>query len=263
MKMLKVLSVFLPLFLLLQCAPDRNELITEGRLLRQAGKYSEALENFKAALKMKKDAEVYKEIGNVYLLGHHDFEKAEQYYLNSLSEDPEYINALHNMGLLRLQQYENSLDEKGQGNEQYLERASDWFAKVRKIDPYFQLTLQETGKVLFYREKYDEAIELLQETIKRNERSPIGYSIIGQIYLKGKNRPEEAERYLTKAYSLNPDNAEISFYLAQTYGRLDQRDKAEYYYDRYLNLVEKKAIDKEEIEAARKNRENITGGIED
>src|SRR5262245_42251474 len=126
-----------------QCGKSYEDLLKEGMELRKSQKWADAKQTLFSAAEKKQTAEVYKELGNVFLLGEQNLGEAEGYYKKALGIDPAYINAEFNMAVVNLKKYEFTLDESGKGNEAILEEANRWFKKVYAQNPNFGVGIEE------------------------------------------------------------------------------------------------------------------------
>ncbi|MCP2597053.1 tetratricopeptide repeat protein, partial [Candidatus Aminicenantes bacterium AC-335-G13] len=61
------------------------------------------------------------------------------------------------------------------------------------------------------------------------------YTRIGKIYYK-MNKPENAIKFLEKAREIRPENFEVNYYLALSYDKLDQFEKASQLYNELIKL---------------------------
>ena len=112
------------------CGKSYEDLLQSGIELRGAQKWHEAKNALFAAAEKKQTAEVYKELGNVFLVGDQNIVEAEGYYKKALAVDPGYVDAQYNMGIVHVKKYEQTLDDYGKGNDALLAEADTWFKKV-------------------------------------------------------------------------------------------------------------------------------------
>lgn len=231
--------------------------LDKAKSYRISGQFEKAEMILSQLLKMEETKEVYKELGNIYLIGYNDLQRAETAYQKSLKLDPQYVNSLHNMGLVYLKKYENSMDHAGKGNKTFLLTSKEWFNKVLEINPDFYLTLVEYAKAFYYNKDYSQAIEYLEKAIPLNASYAPIYSVKGQIYLKGLNDINKALYNLKKSYGLDPNNIENIYFLAICYGEAKDKENFVYFFDKYIKMLERKKVDSKIIEDYRKEKEHI------
>ncbi len=224
---------------------------------RSSGQYEKAEMVLNQLIKREKNKDAYKELGNVYLTGYEDINRAEEAYQNSLKLDPLYVNSLHNMGLVNLKRYENSLDHQGVGNEEYLKKAMEWFDKAIGKDPNFYLTHVEYAKVYYYQKDFPKALELLEKAIPLNAAYAPIYSIKGQIYLKGLKDFDKAMYNLKKSYSLDPQNGENIYFLAICYAEVKDKQNFIFYFDKYISTLGQRKVDSRIIDDYKKEKDKL------
>ena len=86
------------------------------------------------------NAQLYDVLGRVYESGLKDYEKAEQSFAKALGIDPNYADALSNLGLIYYNQGVNKLSEANLINDtkRYQEESEKAKELFRKAMPYFQ-----------------------------------------------------------------------------------------------------------------------------
>ncbi len=236
---------------------DYQKELDLAKSYRLSGQYEKAEMVLNQLIKREKNKDAYKELGNVYLTGYEDFYRAEEAYQNSLKLDPLYVNSLHNMGLVNLKRYENSLDHQGNGNEEYLKKAMEWFDKAIGKDPNFYLTYVEYAKVYFYQKDYSKALEWLEKAIPLNSAYAPIYSVKGQIYLKGLKDFDKAMYNLKKSYSLDPQNGENIYFLAICYAEVKDKQNFIYYFDKYISTLGQRKVDSRIIEDYKMEKDKL------
>ena len=247
MKVLRVFSILI-ISSFLFCGKTENEMIEEAIKERVAGKYAQAETILREALAKSENEVIYKELCNIYLLGMENLEEAEKYYMKSLQINPSYINSIHNMGLVYLKRYEQSQDQTGKGDMQLLEKAHSYLQKSLAINSQFLLSRQEMAKYHFYKGEFDKAISEIQIAIAQDSRNARGYSIAGQIYLKGKNDLEKALRNFEDGYALNRQDTDLLLLLARTTKMLKDEVKADFYLKQYREIMRRKGYSDDDIE---------------
>lgn len=254
---LTILIVLLSLLFTSCFQKDYQKEMDKAKTYRISGQYEKAEMILNQLLKMKKTKEAYKELGNVYLTGYNDLSRAEIKYKQSLEIDSNYVNSIHNMGLVYLKRFENSMDHKGNGNTSYLEKSKEWFKKALEVNPDFYLTHVEYAKAFYYERNYKEAIEYLEKAIPLNSSYAPIYSVKGQIYLKGLNDINKALYNLKKSYGLDPNNIENIYFLAICYGEAKDKENFVYFFDKYIQMLEQKKVDSKIIDDYKKEKEQI------
>ncbi len=76
---------------------------------------------------------------------------------------------------------------------------------LNKVIPAYALMMANRGKYLSLGQQYDEAIELLQQSLRLKPDFDRAYQFLGDVYV-GKGNRVEAERYYNQALALNPNN---------------------------------------------------------
>ncbi|MDR1357464.1 MAG: tetratricopeptide repeat protein [Tannerellaceae bacterium] len=91
------------------------------------------------------NAQYYDVMGRVYESGFKDYENAEAYFAKSLEIEPDYVEALSNLGRIYYNQGVNKLGEANMINDtkQYQEESGKAKDLFRKALPYFEKALQQ------------------------------------------------------------------------------------------------------------------------
>ncbi|MCX5800839.1 MAG: tetratricopeptide repeat protein [Candidatus Eisenbacteria bacterium] len=109
--------------------------------------------------------------------------------------------------------------------KQYSEALAQ-FKKARDIDPEFPNVSYQIGKLYFYAEKYEQALQELQVALQTaKEDNFFLFSIYGQT-LRALRKAEEAQVYLEKAYGLKPTELSTARSLAANSFDLRKYDRA-------------------------------------
>jgi len=238
------------------CSEDQNQLVEKAVTARKQGNYQEAYTHLKKAEKIKDNEVVYKEIGNYFLEYKNDYNEAEKYYQKSLSIQPDYVNAMHNMGLLNLKRYENSNDAPGEDNHNYLKEAEKWLQMAMEKDKNFGLSYAEYGRMLFYKQQYESSIQYLLKALKLNADPQHVHNILGQVYLLGIQDNKSALDHFEKAYNQYSTDPQFLKMLALAHKNLEHKQEAENYYKRYLERLHQLKAPAEVIQAAEKDKSN-------
>lgn len=242
------------------CGKGYEELLKTGMDLRRAQKWGEAKHALFAAAEKKATAEVYKELGNVFLLGEQNIAEAEGYYKKSLAVEPTYINAQFNMGVISLKKYEFTLDDKGKGDEALLDEANSWFKKVYEQNPNFSIGIEEMAKYHYYRHDYKQALETAQKAIAVDNRNANAYSVTGQIYFSGLKDYKQAFENFEFARSLNNKDADVVFFLWATSEKLKKTQDSAQFKTRYEQMLKQEGLTTEQARERVKRLENQLKG---
>lgn len=233
--------------LVLACSDNPETLLKRGMQARIEKKYPDAKRMLVKSIEIKPSAEAYKELGNVYLLGEENLQEAEAQYNRSLEIKPDYINALHNLGMVHIKYYEASINTKGVGDISVLEKARDYLEKALKFQPDFALSKYEMGKYFFYAKKYKEGLVWLKNSLSLDVRNSAPHSIMGQIYLKGLKDNKKAFESFDEAYRIDPKDPDILFFLMETLDRMGKKQDSAQYKRRYEELMKQQGYTDRQI----------------
>ena len=148
------------------------------------------------AQKSYNDANILKENGK--------FAEAEELYLKAIELDPNYCDAMDNLGQLLRQQ--NRISE-----------AIDWYKKSLEIMPDNTVALQNLALAYDLDGKTEKAIEEYEKLVEVAPENPEGYFGLGNIYVR-LEQPEKAIEYLEMAEKIyaqdgSPYLADAQYYL--------------------------------------------------
>lgn len=244
----------------IHCGRSYDDLLQHGVELRKAQKWTEARQALFSAAEKKQTPEVYKELGNVFLLGEQNIGEAESYYKKALVIDPTYINAEFNMAVICLKKYEQTLDEAGKGNEALLEEANGWFQKVYSQNPNFAVGIEEMAKYHYYRRDYKKGLDIVQKAISVDNRNSNAYSIAGQIYYSGLKDYKQAFENFELARSLNNKDADVVYFLWATSEKLKKAQDAAQFKTRYEQMLKKEGLTADQAKDRVKRLENQLKG---
>ncbi len=115
---------------------------------------------------------------------------AVSHYQRALQIAPDFYPALNNLGAIYLRQKD-------------IARAKEAFLRLLYLNPDDAEPYINLGHVLYQEGKYPEAIERLEEGVKRSPRSSLGHFFLGSACMK-LGQLEKAEPNLKMAYSLDP-----------------------------------------------------------
>jgi Flp pilus assembly protein TadD len=125
---------------------------------------------------------------------------AGRQYQQILTEDPNNLDALSNLGVVYVRS----------GN---LRAAESTLEKAVAIAPDNDFLLTTLGVVQYRQSKFDEAIVQLTKAITINPKSATAHNYLG-IAASQKGRQKEAEKEILQALANNPDDADAHFNLA-------------------------------------------------
>jgi Flp pilus assembly protein TadD len=129
-----------------------------------------------------------------------NYKAAEKQYQQILTEDPNNLDALSNLGVVYVRS----------GN---LRSAESTLEKAVAIAPDNDSLLTTLGVVQYRQSKFDEAIVQLTKAIAINPKSATAHNYLG-IAASQKGRQKEAEKEILQALASNPDDADAHFNLA-------------------------------------------------
>ena len=93
--------------------------------------------------------------------------------------------------------------------------------------------LVSEGNKLIKEKKYDEAVKVLLEAKKIDEKSPLPDVAFGMMFLR-KNSLQEAEMHLKAAEKIAPELCGVQFTLALLYEKKDEKENAINYWSKLL-----------------------------
>ncbi|MBN8220605.1 MAG: hypothetical protein J0L53_06750 [Spirochaetes bacterium] len=243
------------------CGKSYEELLKEGTEQRRNQKWADAKQTLFAAAEKKQTAEVYKELGNVFLLGEQNLGEAEGHYKKALGVDATYINAEFNMAVVALKKYELTLDDNGKGNESLLDEANKWFKKVYTQNPNFGVGIEEMAKYYYYKRDYKAALETAQKAVAVDNRNSNAYSVMGQIYYSGIKDFKQAFENFEQARSLNNKDVDVVYFLWATSEKLKKPQDATQFKTRYEQMLSQEGLSRDQAKERVKRLENqLKGG---
>lgn len=166
------------------------DLINLGNQRLAEGRFDEALELFKKALKQNaEDENTHYNLGITYArLGKK--EEAAKSYLEALRLYPDYTEAHNNLGNLYL-------------GEKKFDLAIEHFQAAIKTNPEHAMSRNNLGTALSQTGKLNEAVLEFSKAIELNPNYLEAEVNLGNAYLQ-QGRAEESAREFTKALKLNP-----------------------------------------------------------
>src|SRR5438034_567375 len=129
-----------------------------------------------------------------------NFKTAEKQYQQILTDDPNNLDTLSNLGAIYVRSGK-------------LSSAASTLKRSVAIAPDNDFLLTTLGVVQYRQSKFDEAIVQLTKAITINPKSATAHNYLG-IAASQKGRQQEAEKEILQALANNPDDADAHFNLA-------------------------------------------------
>lgn len=178
-----------------------------------------------SALKLDpKHAKAHHLLGFVYF-GRHDHVRALKHFQMAVTIDPDFDNALANLGNLYLAtaQWEESIP--------YFERLLN---KPLYRTPY--LAQNNLGWALFNLERHEEAKRYLRLAVFYNPKFCLAHNNLGRVHAKLGNTRESLMRF-HKAIELCPQYAEPHYFLGRIYNALAEERRAYTHFEKCNKLA--------------------------
>jgi predicted O-linked N-acetylglucosamine transferase (SPINDLY family) len=137
-------------------------------------------------------------------LAHHrqgSYQTAEEIYLNILRADPQHIDAMHLLGVIRCQQ--GRLDE-----------AEHLLGQVVQRNPESTAFQNSWGRLLLFRGRREEALEALRKSLELSPQNPEAFFNLAEAELTNKQLDDAATHY-EHCLLLHPTHPTARFGLAQ------------------------------------------------
>lgn len=141
-----------------------------------------------------------------------DWETAEREYRRAISLSPSFVPARQGLAI--------GLSERGQD-----EAAVAEIAKVRELDPVGMSSAIDSAAVFYNLRRYDQALQILRETLSRDGLAPAIWTWIG-IVSGGAGRLDESITAFEKAMQLGDRTPATLCYYVHVLARLGRRDEA-------------------------------------
>ena len=147
---------------------------------------------------------------------------AQIYYRKVLELDPNYINALNNIGVIF----------QGLGKKQ---RAKECFEKAIKINPNYADAYYNLGNIFKDLGKNQKAKEFFEKAIEINPNYAEAYYNIGIIF-KRLGKIEKAKECYKKAIELNPNYADAHYNLGNIFQEVGDLQKAKEFFEKAIEI---------------------------
>ncbi len=188
------------------------------------GKYDEAASLLKSlSIKYPRNIDVKFYFGVLYFF-QNDYKEAEYYFLKALDINPSHSETLYNLGAVykktfrlkdSINAYQNVIEiEKGDTDvyKNAIKKLGEIETEIKinknlSLDDYvLSSDIFKKAFQLLKLEKYEEAIELINQELKIDQKHVQSLGNIGYAYLKTSNY-ELAEKYFLEALELDPNYA--------------------------------------------------------
>jgi len=165
-----------------------------GVTLSSQGKFKEAVQEFKEALRINPGyADIYVNLGNIFFK-EGNLEEAKNQFNKSLQINPENAYAHHNLGTVF-------------NNQGKVEEAIQEFKEALRINPGYTEAYNNLGNIYFKEGNFEEAKDQFSRALRINPQYAEVYVNLGNIYFKEGNL-EEAKNQFNKALRINPNYAD-------------------------------------------------------
>ena len=195
-----------------QDAQDAGAYHDQGKEHLSAGRYKEAVEAFKQAVRLKPDdAEAHSDLGVAYQ-GMKRFDEAADSFKKAIRLKPDWAVPHIRLGILYL-------------NTDRAQEAISSFKEAVRLEPDSAEALNDLGVAYSNSHRPFDAVDPLKEAIKINPEWAEPYNNLGVAYIKA-GKYEEAVKSLQEAIRLKPNWAEPHFNLGAAYVQSGDRQKA-------------------------------------
>lgn len=188
--------------------------LTDAKKAEEQENYDSAIRTYRKLLAGTSDENIFFSLGNAYLQNE-KIDSANYYFNEGLARDRK--SAINMVGLGKAKLMQNNMA----GAEQHFNEA---LKRSRSKDTN---VLNEMGRAYLQANKdLDKAIGYLQASIKRDNKNPETYLLLGDIYLE-QNKGGEAMNNYEQALRLNPNMAKVQVRRGQLFIRSRNSNQAE------------------------------------
>lgn len=131
-----------------------------------------------------------------------EMKAAEDMYLKAALLDPKCSKAYSRLGVIYLEQGEN------------LQDAEEAFRQALKTDPENGYILNNLGLVLYYQDRYADAIRQFEQSVRQDEFNAARHANLGMAYM-AMRQYAKAESSFKKAFKLSPHELEYKDLLGE------------------------------------------------
>ena len=185
-----------------------------------------------------------------------NLQDAHNYYQKVLALDPNYINALNNLGVIfqrlgKKQRAKECYEKVIKINPTYADanynlgnifqelgddqKAKDCFEKTIEIDPNYVNALNNLGVVFKALKEYQKSINCFEKIIKINPNDEDVHNNLGGVFQRlGEN--QKAKSYYERAIIINPNHTYALNNLGGVFRDLGEPQKAKSYYEKAIEI---------------------------
>jgi tetratricopeptide (TPR) repeat protein len=194
--------------------PAPEELHRQSQSLYQKGRIGKAKALLAQALeKDPKNPLYWKDLGNIYLTGYKNLQRAEQYYRKALEIKPGYPNARHNLALI----------QKKRGHKK---KAKKIFADIIHKHPDFHFSYIELANLYLEDKKPRQALLMVQKALELKPNFGKSLYLKALILSRHLNQPQKALTIIQKALQQKPIYGPSYLLAASIQKKMNQIDKA-------------------------------------
>lgn len=192
-----------------------------GDCCSNLGRYEEAIQAYKEAIRLKPDYAAYNNLANTYYeLGR--YEEAIRAIQQAIRLEPEHAGGYYNLG--------NACDELGR-----YEEAIQAYKKAIRLKPDYANAHFGLGIANYNSGRYQEAIQAYRQAISLKPDFAEAHNSLGNVY-RELGRYEEAIQAIQQAIRLKPGFAKAYMSLGLIYNELGRNEEAIQSYEQAIRL---------------------------